>query len=176
MARRIDSTYHVGCPVQLSDLRFLTLSYHGFDGRRHTGELVVSAAVADDVLTVFRKLYDQKFPIRSMRLVDDFDGSDDASMEADNTSAFNCRRITGGSSWSEHSYGDAVDINPRENPYLSGDSILPPAGAKFADRLNAPGVIHPGDLVVRAFAAIGWSWGGSWSSPVDLQHFSRNGR
>lgn len=170
------STYRTGCPVPLSDLRYLRLSYHGFDGRRRTGELVVSAAVTGVVLTVFRTLYDQGFPIRSMRLVSDFNGSDDASMAADNTSAFNCRRITGGSSWSEHSYGDAVDINPRENPQESGGAVLPPAGAAFAGRPNAPGVIHPDDLVVRAFTAIGWTWGGSWSSPVDLQHFSGSGR
>ncbi|MDQ6658680.1 MAG: M15 family metallopeptidase [Actinomycetota bacterium] len=170
------STYRAGCPVALSELRYLTLSYHGFDGRRHTGELVVSATVASDVLMAFRTLYDEDFPIRSMRLVSDFDGGDNASMAADNTSAFNCRRITGGSSWSEHSYGDAVDINPRENPYLSGGSVLPPAGIKFVDRPDAPGVIHPDDLVVRAFTVIGWTWGGSWSSPVDLQHFSRSGR
>ncbi|MDQ2845508.1 MAG: M15 family metallopeptidase [Actinomycetota bacterium] len=170
------STYRTACPVPLSDLRYLRLSYHGFDGRRQTGELVVSAEVATQVLTVFRTLYDQGFPIRSMRPVSDFNGSDDASMGADNTSAFNCRRITGGSSWSEHSYGDAVDINPRENPQESGGAVLPTAGAAFAGRPDAPGVIHPDDLVVRAFTAIGWTWGGSWSSPVDLQHFSRNGR
>lgn len=169
------STYRAGCPVPLADLRYLTLSYHGFDGTSHTGELVVSARVATDVVAIFRALYDKDFPFRSMRLVDDFNGSDDASMAADNTSAFNCRPITGGCSWSEHSYGEAVDIDPRENPYISGGSVLPPAGARFVDRPNAPGVIHPGDLVVRAFAQMGWTWGGSWTAPVDLQHFSRSG-
>lgn len=170
------ASHRPGCPVPLADLRYLTVTYHGFDGRQHQGELVVSARVADDVVTVFRTLYDNGFPIRSMRLVDDFAGSDDASMAADNSSAFNCRPVTDGSSWSEHSYGEAIDLNPRENPYLSGATVLPPDGAPYLDRPDRPGVIHSGDGVVRAFAAIGWSWGGEWSDPVDLQHFSRSGR
>lgn len=172
----MSSSYRSGCPVPLSDLRYLTMTYLGFDGRPHTGELVVSARVADDVVTAFRELYRHRFPIRQMRLVDDFGGSDDASMAADNTSAFNCRPVTGGGGSSEHSYGEAIDINPLENPYLSGDTVLPPGGAAYLDRPDAPGVIHPGDVVVGAFAGIGWTWGGTWSSPVDLQHFSRSGR
>lgn len=170
------SSYHDGCPVPLTDLRYLTLSYVGFDSRSHTGELVVSAAVAADVVAVFGRLYAEHFPVRMMRLVDDFGGSDDASMAADNTSAFNCRAVTGGGGWSEHSYGEAIDINPVENPYIAGDTVLPPAGRAFLDRPDESGVIHTDDQVVRAFDAIGWTWGGSWTNPIDLQHFSLSGR
>jgi hypothetical protein len=176
LATRMTASYRAGCPVPLTDLRYLTVTIRGFDGRSHQGELVVSARVAADVVTVFKTLYDKGFPIRSMRLVDDFGADDDASMAADNSSAFNCRPVTGGSSWSEHSYGEAIDINPRENPYLSGDTVLPPDGAGYVDRPDSPGVIHSGDAVVSAFAAIGWHWGGNWTDPVDLQHFSRSGR
>lgn len=170
------TSYHAGCPVPLAELRYLRLSYWGFDGRPHTGEMVVSARVAQDVVTAFRSLYQHRFPIQQMRLVDDFGGSDDASMAADNTSAFNCRPVTGGGGWSEHSYGEAIDINPVQNPYLSGSTVLPPAGRGYLDRPDRPGVIHPDGVAVRAFAAIGWTWGGTWTSPVDLQHFSLSGR
>lgn len=175
LATRMTTSYHEGCPVPLHALRYLRVSHVGFDGAAHTGELVVAADVADDIVSVFRTLYAERFPIRQMRLVDDFGGSDDESMAADNTSAFNCRQITGGGGWSEHSFGAAIDINPVENPYVSGSVVLPPAGRDFLDRPHRPGVIRAGDAVVRAFTAIGWTWGGSWSSPVDLQHFSRSG-
>ena len=97
-------------------------------------------------------------------------------MAADNTSAFNCRPVAGPDRWSEHSYGRAIDLNPVENPWVRGTAVAPPAGAAFVTREPAPGVILPDDVVVRAFAAAGWSWGGSWESPVDYQHFSTTGR
>jgi poly-gamma-glutamate synthesis protein (capsule biosynthesis protein) len=97
-------------------------------------------------------------------------------MAADNTSAFNCRTRTGGTEWSEHAYGRAIDLNPVENPYVLGDHVAPLAGRAFTDRLAAPGVILAGDVVVRAFAAVGWTWGGTWDRPVDYQHFSVSGR
>jgi hypothetical protein len=176
MATRMAASWRRGCPVALADLRYLTLSYRDFQGAEHTGELVVAADVADDVVAVFRTLFEKHYPIASMRLVDDFGGSDDASMAVDNTSAFNCRAVTGGSSFSEHSYGTAIDVNPVQNPYVRGSTVLPPAGAAFAKRPKGAGVIHGGDDVVDAFAAIGWSWGGYWSRPTDYQHFSRSGR
>ena len=172
----MSASWHSGCPVDLADLRYLTVTHHGFaDGEVAQGELVLHSDVADGVVTVFRALFDAGYPIRSMRLVDDYGGSDDASMAADNTSAFNCRAITGGTDWSQHAYGRAIDLNPVENPYVLGRSVQPRAGRVFADRANGPGVIQPGDVVVQAFAAIGWSWGGAWSSPVDYQHFSLTG-
>ncbi|WP_230313452.1 M15 family metallopeptidase [Nakamurella alba] len=170
----MSTSWRAGCPVPLSELTYLTMTYRGFDGEAHTGEMVVATAVADDVVEVFRQLYAAGFPIARMRLVDDFGGDDDASMAADNTSAFNCRRTTSGSGWSQHSYGRAIDINPVENPYLSDDLVLPTD--EFVDRPEAPGVIRDGDACVQAFASVGWSWGGDWSDPVDYQHFSQNGR
>jgi hypothetical protein len=165
--------------VGLEDLRLLTLLHYGFDGRVHTGELVVHRDVARDVVRVFRALFEAKFPIQRMRLIDVYQGDDDRSMAADNTSGFNCRYATGHPGvWSEHSYGRAVDINPLLNPYVSRDgTVLPDEGRPFADRSRVdPGMIHDGDTVVGAFAAIGWGWGGGWTSFRDYQHFSESGR
>lgn len=170
------TSWRAGCPVPPADLRYLTVSYRNFVGEVRSGELVVAASVADDVVAVFDQLYVDEYPIASMRLVDDFRGSDDDSMAADNTSAFNCRAVTVGSSFSEHSYGTAIDINPVQNPYVGGGSVLPAAGATFAARPDTAGVIHGGDEVVAAFTAIGWSWGGYWSRPTDYQHFSLSDR
>jgi poly-gamma-glutamate synthesis protein (capsule biosynthesis protein) len=170
------ASWRTGCPVDLTDLRYVTVTHHGFAADEVAqGELVVHADVADGVVAVFRALFEAGYPIRSMRLVDDFAASDDASMAADNTSAFNCRAITGGTEWSQHAYGRALDLNPIENPYVLGRSVHPREGRAFADRAVGPGVIQPGDEVVQAFAAIGWSWGGSWASPIDYQHFSLTG-
>ena len=169
-------SWHPGCPVPLSDLSYLRLTYVGFDARSYTGELVVASGVVDAVTEAFRRMYAAGFPIRQMRLVDDFGADDDASMAADNTSAFNCRLTTSGTGWSQHSYGQAVDVDPLENPYVSGGTVLPPAGAAYVDRPHQPGVIHDGDACFDAFAAVGWSWGGDWSSFQDYQHFSANGR
>jgi hypothetical protein len=175
-AARMASSWHQGCPVPLSDLRYLTVTYRGFDGTDHDGELVVAAGVATDVTDIFSQLYGAGYPIASLRLIDDFGGSDDDSMSADNSSAFNCRPVTGGGGFSEHSYGTAIDLNPVENPYLTGSLVLPPAGRAFVDRPDAAGVIHPGDPVVNAFGSHGWTWGGTWSGPIDYQHFSVSGR
>jgi hypothetical protein len=166
------------CPVGIKSLRLVTLSYWGFDRAVHRGELVVHHDVAPEVLEVFGMLFRARFPIRRMVLIDVFGGDDDRSMAANNTSAFNCRApITGGTAFSEHSYGWAIDINPWLNPYVAGGTVLPAAGARFADRsLEEPGMIHAGDVVVRAFASVGWKWGGSWSSIKDYQHFSATGR
>jgi hypothetical protein len=164
--------------VPIEDLRFLTVSYWGFDDRAQAGELVVHRDVAGDVIRVFGMLFRARFPIQRMVLIDAYEGDDDRSMAANNTSAFNCRAVTGGSAFSEHSYGRAIDINPLLNPYITNSgAVLPPSGERFADRtLEEPGMIHAGDVVVRAFASIGWGWGGSWSSVRDYQHFSATAR
>jgi poly-gamma-glutamate synthesis protein (capsule biosynthesis protein) len=131
------------------------------------------------VLEVFAELHRGRFPIASMQLVDKFDGADDRSMAANNTSAFNCRRKTGGQSLSEHAYGKAIDINPVQNPYVASSGTQPPAGRDYdTARKRAaerPGMIRDNDAVIRAFARIGWKWGGSWGSPKDYQHFSQSG-
>ena len=174
---RIASSHGAGCPIGLDDLRLLRLTYVGFDGADHRGELVVHRRWARDVVGVFERLYDAGFPLHGMRLVSDFEGDDDASMAANNTSAYNCRRVDGSRSWSTHALGEAIDINPLQNPYLHGGTIDPPSGSRYAhvdrsaDATVAPGVVRAGDVVVRAFADIGWEWGGRWQEP-DYQHFA----
>ena len=175
-ARDLPYSYRAGCPVGPSQLRLLRLSYWGFDGSAHAGSLVVRDRVARDVVAVFRRLYAARFPIRRLRKVDAYRGSDDASMAADNTSAFNCRFVPGTRHWSQHAYGEAIDVNPVENPYLQGARVRPPAGRRFLDRSRArPGMAVAGGALVRAFAAVGWQWGGRWATP-DYQHFSATGR
>jgi hypothetical protein len=175
-AADLPHSWHVGCPVAPSQLRLLTLPYRDFGGARRTGEVVVNARVVDDVVAVFRDLYRAGFPIRSLRPVDAYGGDDDRSMAADNTSAFNCRNAVGGSGWSQHAYGLAVDVNPVENPYVYGGQVLPPAGRAYLDRSDhRRGMAYSTSAVNRAFARRGWSWGGRWNNP-DYQHFSTNGR
>ena len=175
---RMTSSWRPGCPVAIEDLRLLTVSHWGFDGRVRRGELVVHRAHAGGVLSVMRRLFEVRFPIERMQLVDVYGGDDDRSMAANNTSAFNCRAVSGQpGTWSEHAYGWAIDVNPVQNPYVRGGEVRPPNGAPFANRSRqAPGMIHSGDAVVRAFGSIGWEWGGNWRSAKDYQHFSATGR
>ena len=171
------TSWRPGCPVPVARLRLLTMDHWGFDGRERRGRMIVHADYARDVVRVFRVLYRARFRIRRMELVERYGSDDDRSMAADNTSAFNCRRVEGSSSWSEHAYGRAIDVNPLENPYVRRGAVLPPAGIRYLDRSRrARGMIHRGDAVVRAFAAIGWKWGGDWASLKDYQHFSATGR
>jgi hypothetical protein len=173
----IRSSWRGGCPVHHSELRLLRLSYWGFDSRPHVGRLVVHRGVTRDVVTVFRHLYTARFPIRRMVPVSAYGGSDDASMAADNTSGFNCRFVSGTTRWSMHAYGLAIDVNPVENPYVSGTRVSPPAGRRYFRRTrSSPGMAVEGGVLVRAFDAVGWQWGGRWSSSSDYQHFSTNGR
>jgi hypothetical protein len=172
-------SWRAGCPVGPSRLRRIRLGYWGFDGAPHTGQIVVNAAVTGAVTGVFRKLYAEHFPIRRMQPVDVYRGSDARSMAADNTSGFNCRYAVapGPKSWSVHAYGEAIDVNPVENPYIEGGKVRPPAGAAFTRRASVrPGMAVKGGTLVQAFAHAGWSWGGRWTSSPDYQHFSANGR
>jgi hypothetical protein len=170
-------SWRPGCPVPLRDLRLLTLSRRRFDGRVRTGRLIVHADVAREVVGVFRALYRERFPIRRMVPVDAYGGSDFRSIEADNTSAFNCRYVDGTQRWSEHAYGRAIDVNPIENPYVSGGSTSHRASEPYVDRSRRrPGMAYEGGALVRAFDAIGWGWGGRWTSVRDYQHFSASGR
>jgi poly-gamma-glutamate synthesis protein (capsule biosynthesis protein) len=158
------------------------MRFVGFDDKVHLGEMVVRKDDADAVTDVFERLYDARWPIRRMRLIDDYRGDDNRSMSANNTSGYNCRRVAGSDAWSAHAYGAAIDINPVQNPYVNGTAIGPPAGRQFAaiDRsahANLPaGAIRTGGVVVDAFARIGWDWGGAWSTSKDYQHFSASGR
>jgi D-alanyl-D-alanine carboxypeptidase len=170
-------SWHDRCPVPIEDLRLLSLSYWGFDGRSHQGRMIVNTDVARTVVRVFRSLFADRFPIHRMEPIDAYGGDDERSMAADNTSGFNCRTVAGSTSWSQHAYGRAIDVNPLENPEVDGYTVDPPQGAPYADRSkDATGMIHPGDAVVRAFSSVGWGWGGTWRSFKDWQHFSANGR
>jgi hypothetical protein len=174
--RMTGSSWHRGCPVRIRDLRLLRLDYWRFDGTVRRGRLIVHEDQAFRVKRVFSKLFDAHFRIKRMRLIDAYDGSDDRSMDANNTSAFNCRFVAGTTTWSQHAYGRAIDINPIRNPYVAGSHVSPEAGRPYADRSRyAMGMIHGGDAVVSAFAAANWKWGGHWSYPKDYMHFSRNG-
>ncbi len=156
----------------------LHLTYWGFDDRPHIGRIVVAAPVSTQVVSVFRLLYAARFPIRSMQPADTFGGSDPASMAADNTSGFNCRNAVapGPPKWSAHAYGTAIDVNTVENPYVEGGAVQPPNAGAFVDRGRVrPGMAEPGGVLNRAFASIGWQWGGRWTGAPDYQHFSASG-
>jgi len=172
------ASWRPGCPVALDDLRLAIVTHWGFDGQPRRGELVVHADQAGRVVEAFRAIFEARFAIEQMRLVDEFGADDDKSMAANNTSAFNCRRATGSTRWSEHAYGRAIDINPVQNPFVTrSGAVLPPAGAAFTDRRSgAAGLITADGPVVGAFRSIGWKWGGDWSPGKDYQHFSLTGR
>ncbi|MFD1934836.1 MULTISPECIES: M15 family metallopeptidase [Nonomuraea] len=174
---QLRSSWKPGCPVHYTDLRLVTMTFWGFDDRAHTGELVVRDTVTDDIVTVFKKLYGMRYPIQRMERIDVFKGSDYDSIDANNTSAFNCRPATGSSNWSNHAYGEAVDLNPLQNPYVTASGSTAHKNArKYTERpMKGRGVINPGDRVVRAFASVGWEWGGYWSGTKDYQHFSKGG-
>jgi D-alanyl-D-alanine carboxypeptidase-like protein len=172
------SSWHRGCPVGLDGLRLLRLTYWGFDKHAHHGKLVVNRRWAPKIVVVFRKLYDARFPIRKMFLIDRYGANDKRSMKADNTSAFNCRYRNGVCCvWSQHAYGRAIDINPVENPYVGDWGVSPPNGARFVKRKPLrPGMLSFHDRAWWAFRRIGWKWGGSWAWPIDYQHYSSNNR
>ncbi len=167
-------SYRAGCPVPPARLRTVRVSYWDFRGVEREGAIVVAREVAADVVSVFRRLWQARFPIRRLRPVSEYGGSDDASMAADNTSGFNCRFVGGTRRWSLHAYGVAIDVNPVENPYVQGARVSPPAGRAFLDRSRLrKGMAVEGGVLVRAFAAVGWKWGASFG---DYQHFSTTGR
>ena len=156
----------------------LTLSYWDFDGREQTGRLVVNEAVAGEVTAIFRELHAKKFPIERMQTVEEYGGSDDRSMEANNTSAFNCRDMTGQpGKFSNHSWGRAIDLNPLTNPYVKGAKVLPEAGRAYLDRTKTyKGGISTDGMVVQLFKKHGWAWGGDWKDRQDYQHFEKPAR
>jgi hypothetical protein len=165
--------WHHGCPVSLSRLRLLTVSYRGFDGHAHTGELVVNAAVARPLLRVFRRLYELRFPIREMQPIG---GSDDdtAAFECRDAAPSPCPGSAANGHWSMHAYGEAVDVNPAENPYTGCGRTRDPASIPYLNRSRRrPGMVTA--AVVDAFTSIGWGWGGGWAGTKDYMHFSANG-
>jgi hypothetical protein len=174
-ARMRQSSWHEGCPTPIADLVYLRLSHIGFDGAAHEGELVVHKALADEVVAIFKSLFEMRFPIEKMKLVDDYRGDDDASMADNNTSGFNCRFVTGKPGvLSKHSEGRAVDINPRTNPMVSGKTVWPANGAAFlAPKTKAPGMLREGAPAIEEFSRRGWTWGGTWKTLKDYQHFEK---
>jgi hypothetical protein len=154
------------------------MSYWGLDSEPRTGTMVVNASVLTSVVTVFRTLYADRFPIAEMVPVDVYGGRDDAAAAADDTSGFNCRYAVapGPPQWSVHAFGEAIDVNDVQNPYVDGSTIIPPSGAAYLDRGHVrPGMAVPGGVLVEAFATVGWYWGGRWSPGTDYQHFSATG-
>ena len=167
------------CPVHLRDLRYINVNHLNFQGKTVSGEIIVHKAVADEVVNIFAELYEIGYPIRQMRLVSDFKANDWQSIEADNTSAFNCRPVTGNKKkWSKHAYGRAIDINPIENPYVSRTGhISHKASWKYKKRQHRKNsyadraVLLKHDKATKIFKKYGWSWGGDWRSMKDYQHF-----
>ena len=171
------STWRRECPVAAADLRYLTMSFWGYDGRHHTGEMIVHKRVADGVVGVFARLHAIRFPIEEMRVTAAPELDLHPTGDGNNTTAFVCRPARNQTTWSAHASGLAIDVNPFCNPYIRGNLILPELASSYVDRSwRRPGMVFRGDDVVRAFAAAGWSWGGDWSSPVDIQHFTATGR
>jgi hypothetical protein len=171
------STWEPACPVSAADLAYVRLTFWGFDDQRHTGELLVNRAVAHDVVRVFRMLYRARFPIEELRVTRRAELEAPPSGDGNDTGAFVCRPTVSATSYSQHAYGLAVDLDPFQNPYTKGDLVLPELASSYLDRGHVrPGMITPDGVVVRAFASIGWTWGGTWRSLKDYQHFSRNGR
>jgi hypothetical protein len=177
-AAQLGGSWHSGCPVGPAELRTVHLTFWGFDHRAHTGALVVRSTVVQAVVSAFHSMYHSRFPIRHVWPIAKYDGNDYRSMRNDNTSAFNCRyaKANGAKHWSMHAYGEAVDLDPVENPYQFDGKTIPRKGAPYTNRSNVrPGMVVPGSAAVRAFSAVGWGWGGNWSSSPDYQHFSTNG-
>ncbi|MBU3917780.1 M15 family metallopeptidase [bacterium] len=173
VAKMKKHSWREGCPVPMEDLTYLYLKHWGYDGKIHDGRLVVHKKVADEMAAIFKTLFEIRFLIEKMKLIEDYKGSDDASMADNNTSAFNCREVTGKPGvFSKHSFGLAIDINPLMNPYIFKNEVFPTEGKKYGDRTKkAKGMILKGDVVQKAFVKRGWIWGGDWRTVKDYQHF-----
>lgn len=170
------STWRPECPVELDELRYLTVTFRGFDDRAHTGELIVHHRVAEDVVGVFERLFRARFPVEELRVVREEELDAPPTGDGNTSTAFVCREVTTGESWSQHAYGLAVDLNPFHNPYVRDDVVVPELASAYLDRgTHRPGMIQRGDAVTEAFAAIGWRWGGDWQSLQDWMHFSESG-
>ncbi|QRP51111.1 M15 family metallopeptidase [Amycolatopsis sp. FDAARGOS 1241] len=170
------STWQAACPVKATELRYVTLSFWGFDGRAHTGELLVNRTGARAVVTAFGKLFAARFPLEEVRVTSRGELDAPPTGDGNDTSAFVCRPVRGQTTWSAHAYGLAVDVNPFCNPYSKGSLVLPELASAYLDRSRLrPGMVVAGGPVVRDFAAVGWSWGGAWTSPKDRMHFTATG-
>ena len=169
------TTWHPGCPTPPENLSVLHVTYWTFQSNKAEGVLLVNRALAPELAGIFRQLYTRHFPIARMEPVENFGGDDEKSMAANNTSAFNCRDITGQKGkFSNHSWGRAIDINPLTNPYVKGDRVLPEAGRAYLDRgISYPGSLNAQSFAVELFERHGWTWGGRWPDRKDYQHFEK---
>ncbi len=175
-AKMIGVTWEPQSPITLDQLVLLEVSHWDSQGQNVMGKLLVNRDVARTVRKVFQELFLLKFPIHSMRPAYEFEGDDQRSMAANNTSAFNSRTVEGTHKWSQHAYGKAIDINPLINPYIKNGVVLPPQSRPYVKRVNnVPGMIRAGSPVVEIFERNGWKWGGNWLNLKDYQHFSNNG-
>ncbi len=169
-------SYQEDSPVGMEDLYYVQVLYWGFDDKEHIGELIVHKEIAKEVTEIFEELYNVKFPIEKIKLIDEYNARDELSMKDNNTSAYCFRPITGQKEkFSKHSYGIAIDINPIQNPYIKKENILPEEGKKYTDRKNIQkGMIVKDNACYKAFKSRGWIWGGEWKSLKDYQHFEKN--
>lgn len=171
------STWKPECPVRADELDWIRVTYFGFDGKRHTGELLAHEDVSADLVTVFHGVWNARFPIEEMRITQARELDLEPTGDGNNTGAFVCRPTRGGQSFSEHAYGLAIDVNPFQNPYRRGEVVIPELASAYLDRQEKrPGMITEDGPVVSAFDRIGWGWGGRWRSLTDLHHFSLNDR
>lgn len=175
---RMKYTWNPESPVPLDDLRYMQVSFYNFEGNAQQGELVVHMLAVEDLTYIFEKLFEARFPIQSMKLVDEFGGSDDASMSANNSSAFYARKVARTQRWSNHASGLAIDINPLINPYSKGDFYCPKEGVQYLDRsVLVPGMITKDSLIYQLFRERGWEWGGECfierDSVIDRHHFQK---
>ena len=180
----IGKSYRKNRHIKLKDLRYVKVLHYGFDGKVKKGELIVHKKIAKKTVRIFYELYQAKYPIQKMKLIDHYHANDSRSMRANNSSAFNYRKISGSSKLSNHAYGFAIDVNPRINPWVKGKSVSPSNGTVYRQRKTKKCrgkyrnyMIHKNDKIYKIFKKYGFSWGGDWKSSKDYQHFEwKHGR
>lgn len=171
----MNNSYREDGPVKLSELVLVKVRYINFENEEKNGEIVVNKKLAGDIQAIFQELYEARFPIEKIRLIDEYGNSDELSMADNNTYAFSVRPKTGKKSFSKHAYGFAIDINPVQNPYIKNNIIEPQNSKNYLDRKNIrKGMIVKGDVCYNAFKKRGWTWGGEWKSLKDYQHFEKS--
>ena len=167
-------SFHDHTPFDYSYLTYLTITHVDFEGNYQIGHMIVATELGEEVLDIFREIFEARFPIARIRLIDFYGAEDYPSMADNNSVAFNFRNIAGTNTLSRHALGRAIDINPIQNPYIRGNAIWPRAGQEYLNREYVrPGMITPDCPVYNAFISRGWIWGGNWRSPLDYHHFER---
>ena len=178
--KMIGLTYHKECPVSLDELRIVNVKYLGFDNNIYWGDIIVHKDLAFEVTEIFKELFEISYAIKQIIPIEKYNGDDFASIEADNTSAFNCRKAEGSQKYSKHSYGKAIDLNPLENPYVySNGTTSHEASQKYLirksndDSIENKAVLTSSHKAVQIFKKYGWKWGGDWKNIKDYQHFQK---